>query len=259
MVLNKVPDPRQAHEIQMVASRSAVTSPSVFAADRHIYQSATADRWIGLLVTIALYALILSICLITTTFPPRPASTLTVVNLRPEASLPENRPQEEEAPKPVEEKAKPVEPVKVQQTERSIIPVAPIATPLPPPDPKPSEPSASERQSAAPRTVPARPAPQLSSKRPDSWEGRVLAALNTQRRYPSGAMRLRQQGVPYIRIVIDREGKVLSSRLERSSGFFELDREAVALPKRASPFPKPPAAGAGDAVELIVPVEFFFT
>jgi len=68
---------------------------------------------------------------------------------------------------------------------------------------------------------------------------------------------LRQQGVPYVRIIIDREGKVLSSRLERSSRFFELDREAVALAKRASPLPKPPLERFGGTLELVVPVEFF--
>jgi protein TonB len=71
------------------------------------------------------------------------------------------------------------------------------------------------------------------------------------------AMARRQQGVPYIRFVMDRDGKVLSSRLERSSGFPDLDREAVSLPKRASPLPKPPDNKRGDTLELVVPVEFF--
>lgn len=62
--------------------------------------------------------------------------------------------------------------------------------------------------------------------------------------------------MPYIRFVMDRAGKVLSSRLERSSGFPDLDREAVALPKRAQPLPKPPNDKPGDTIELVVPVEF---
>ncbi|MPT49375.1 MAG: energy transducer TonB, partial [Sphingobium sp.] len=49
----------------------------------------------------------------------------------------------------------------------------------------------------------------------------------------------------------------LSVRLERSSGFRSLDDEAVALPKRASPLPKPPEDVKGDTIELVVPVEFF--
>jgi len=56
---------------------------------------------------------------------------------------------------------------------------------------------------------------------------------------------------------MDRGGRVLSASLERSSGFAELDREAMSLPNRAQPLPKPPEERAGDTLELVVPVEFF--
>ncbi len=85
----------------------------------------------------------------------------------------------------------------------------------------------------------------------------MLAQLNKFRRYPRIAMVQRQQGVPWIRFVMDREGKVLSVRLERSSGSSDLDREVIALPKRAQPLPKPPQDKPGDTLELIVPVEFY--
>lgn len=43
-----------------------------------------------------------------------------------------------------------------------------------------------------------------------------------------------------IRFVVNREGYVLSSQLIKSSGVAILDREALALIKRAQPLPKPP-------------------
>ena len=49
----------------------------------------------------------------------------------------------------------------------------------------------------------------------------------------------------------------LTLQLERPSGFPDLDREAVALPKRAQPLPKPPDDRPGATLELVVPVEFF--
>ncbi len=55
---------------------------------------------------------------------------------------------------------------------------------------------------------------------------------------------------------MDRAGNVLSARLERSCGYVELDREAVALAKRAEPLPRPPAEIEGQTVELVVPIEF---
>lgn len=213
----------------------------------------------GMSVTAALYALILALAFLTinTILPPKPSTaTLTVVSLRPEASPPETPPSEEEASEPQEKKIEPPQP-RPAQVERPLVPIAQTFAPSAPLEPKRSDPAPVEHQNAALRTAPAPPAPQLSSDTPDSWEGRVLAALNKQRRYPPGAARLRQQGVPYVRIIIDREGKILSSRLERSSRFFELDREAVALARRASPLPKPPPERVGDTLELVVPVEFF--
>ncbi|MFT3967795.1 MAG: energy transducer TonB [Sphingobium sp.] len=85
----------------------------------------------------------------------------------------------------------------------------------------------------------------------------MLGALDKVKRYPREASFRRQQGVPYIRFVMDRQGRLLSVRLERSCGFRSLDEEAVSLPRRAQPLPKPPEEVKGDTIELVVPVEFF--
>lgn len=55
---------------------------------------------------------------------------------------------------------------------------------------------------------------------------------------------------------MDRNGSAISVRLERSSGAAALDDEALSLPRRAQPLPTPPKEVAGDAIELVVPVEF---
>jgi protein TonB len=59
-----------------------------------------------------------------------------------------------------------------------------------------------------------------------------------------------------VRFTIDRQGNVLSSALEESSGHDTLDQAAVELPRRASPLPPPPSAVARDRMELVVPVRF---
>jgi len=192
----------------------------------------------------------------TYTAPPAP-TTLSVFDVAPPASLPETPPEEKEVPKPATKK--PPEPQQVRPIERTIVPIAPVSQPMPVAMVKPADLGPREPETATPKTVPAPPAPQVASNGPDTWEGRVLAQLNRHRRYPRAAMARRQQGVPYIRFVIDRDGEVLSSRLERSSGFPDLDREAVALAKRASPLPKPPYEKRGETIELVVPVEFFLS
>jgi protein TonB len=187
---------------------------------------------------------------------PPPAGPL-VIALRPLASPEEAPPSVNEAPKPVQKKEKPPAPPKVRPVESAIVPIPAVAVPVPVVTPRIYDPEPMEPKTAAPKTAPAPPAPSTASNAPDTWEGKVLAQLNKYRRYPGVAKTRHQQGVPYIRFVMDREGRVLSSRLERSSGFPELDREAVNLPKRASPLPKPPENKVGDTLELVVPVEFF--
>lgn len=89
------------------------------------------------------------------------------------------------------------------------------------------------------------------------WAGLVLAALQRAKRYPHAAIRTRQEGTSWIRFTVDRRGRVRSAHLQRSSGVESLDQEALDLPIRAQPLPKPPKAVAGHRIELIVPIEFF--
>jgi len=179
--------------------------------------------------------------------------TLSVFDVAPPAAPPEPRreippgPEQVEREKPLPEPDRP----KIEPPEIQLRSDKPISLPLPVPDPGPPV-----ERTTAPEARPLPPASQASDARP-TWEGMVLAALNQKKRYPRDAQFNRQQGVPYIRFVMNREGRVLSSTLERSSGFRSLDEEAVALPKRAQPLPKPPDEVPGDPIELVVPVEFF--
>jgi protein TonB len=90
-----------------------------------------------------------------------------------------------------------------------------------------------------------------------TWQQLLLAHIERQKRYPSLARRRRQEGVTYLRFVMDREGQVLSARIERSSGYAILDEETMALIERAAPLPAPPPEVSGKQIELIVPVQFF--
>lgn len=180
-----------------------------------------------------------------TALTPEPA---VFIDLAPPAAPPE--PPSERPPGPREEPT----PEPMPTPERRIETPAPnpeVAIPDPPP--APPKPVA---QATAPPVQPLPPAPRASSGQP-TWEGQVLGRLNQFKRYPNLARRAGRQGAPHIRFVMNREGRVLSSRLERSSGFKPLDEEAVALPARAQPLPGPPEGVGGATLELVVPVEFF--
>jgi protein TonB len=158
--------------------------------------------------------------------------------------------------------------------------VNPLISLSPPPalsvPPEPASPAVAEPIDATGRTAAAEPPASFSrgsgghadSALPpaigaasdrSNWAGLVLGRLEQFRQYPVAARAKRQEGVCYVRFTIDRKGHVLASSLDRTSGHASLDREAVALVRRADPLPAPPAEIDGETVTLSVPVEFFLT
>jgi protein TonB len=255
MVLEQQPEPARAAPPSLPKELTVAPMPG----EQHGYRADRGNRVFGLAITAGIYALALAgfFFTISQIVPVKVQSpALSVFDVNPPASPPETPPKEKDGPKPVENKEKQPELRKVRPIEPSKIQISPMTVPISVATPKPADPGPKEPETAAPKTAPAPPAPQVSSNTPDTREGRVLAILNKHRRYPRMAMIQRQQGVPYIRFVMNREGKVLSVRIERSSGHRALDQEALALPKRAQPLPKPPEDVKGETIELVVPVEF---
>jgi protein TonB len=89
-----------------------------------------------------------------------------------------------------------------------------------------------------------------------TWQGLLLGRLKQYRRYPRRAESAGQEGVVHVRFTVDRRGVVLTSRIDRSSGYPLLDDEILATVQRANPMPPPPPEIGGDPVEVVVPVDF---
>ncbi len=87
----------------------------------------------------------------------------------------------------------------------------------------------------------------------------VLAWLERHKEYPSRAQRRRQEGVVLLFIAIDREGRVLEARIEKSAGYDILDRATLGMLERAAPLPPVPDDVPRKRLEMIVPVQFFIT
>lgn len=151
-------------------------------------------------------------------------------------------------------------------TERPLAEALPAAVPVPeriaeamperPASPTSPGDAAERSQQVAPPAPSLPPAPRHAGRTQANWTGEVLARLERFRRYPRAAQVTRQQGVAYVLVRIDRQGRVLSAALQRSSGHALLDEEALQTFSRAQPLPPPPAS-LPDPVELEVPVEFF--
>jgi protein TonB len=95
-----------------------------------------------------------------------------------------------------------------------------------------------------------------SSNAVPTWKSQIVALLERNKRYPHEAHARGQHGVVQVLFTLDRAGLLRESRVVRSSGAAALDEEALALLRRAQPFPPPPAEMPGATVDLTVPVRF---
>ena len=197
-----------------------------------------------------------------TEIPPGPEQVMSDASPnKPVESLEEKEKVEEKvASKPVEEP-----PPEIKPAPNPDIAVEPPPQEVPTPqhqEPRPPAPTTSTPQALPNRTaaIPAAPTqgritPTNSNAVP-TWKTQIVALLERNKRYPAAAQSRREQGVAQVFFSLDRQGRVINSRIARSSGANALDEEALALLRRAQPFPAPPRELPGEHVDLTVPIRF---
>jgi len=88
-----------------------------------------------------------------------------------------------------------------------------------------------------------------------SYLGKTRMRIEKAKRYPREARRMGWEGKVVVSFQINRKGEVGGIRLIQSSGYEELDREALATLRRASPF-SPPPLNEEERLELEIPLVF---
>lgn len=142
----------------------------------------------------------------------------------------------EEEPEPLDEPDRPRD--SVQKPQPRQVATVPNAMPLMP---------ARATEPAAP------PPPQAAQPGPPPH---YLAQLSARLERKKKKLARNIEGIALIRFVIRRDGTLVSCTLARSSGIDLIDREAVALPERAGPFPPIPPDFTGSELVLTVPINF---
>jgi protein TonB len=143
--------------------------------------------------------------------------------------------------------AAPPEPTSEQQKVEQQVPPPPPAehadAVLPKDEPKPIEPPKQEVQPPAPQTT----APpkndhvgQFTQAASNAYSALIVGHLDKYKRYPAAAHGA--VGKATLRFTLDRGGKLVDVAIVASSGNAVLDEEALAIVRRADPFPKFPAA-----------------
>ena len=179
---------------------------------------------------------------------------------KPVESLEEKQKVEKVASKPVEEPPPEVKPA--PNPEVAVEPPREVQHESPRQAPHLPAPTTSAPQAIPERTaaLPAAPTqgritPQNSSALA-TWRSQIVAVIERNKHYPETSARRGEQGVTQVFFSLDRQGRVIDSRVVRSSGASALDEEALALLRRAQPFPPVPPEILGDRVNLILPLRF---
>ncbi len=89
-----------------------------------------------------------------------------------------------------------------------------------------------------------------------SYQSRLVAHLRRYRTYPNAARSKRLQGTAIVSFTIDGGGRVVGASLAKGTGHSILDREALAMVRRASPFPAIPAGMSKSRVTVRAPIRF---
>lgn len=167
-------------------------------------------------------------------------------------------PKQVEAPPPPKPKPQPPKPKVVKKPE-----------PLPEPPPKPVEtqvatapPSVSGVEGKA-GTQTSQNAGNADNSAGGGIPGELVdymsvlqAWLEKHKEYPRGARLRRIEGTTLLYFVMNKGGKVIDFRIQKSSGFKMLDKEVEAMIERAQPLPQIPEDMNRDKLELVVPVQF---
>jgi protein TonB len=229
-------------------------------------------RWgVSLAVIAALHAVGLFVAV---TFkvplqPPPPPAEPIMLDLEPlpapppppEPPPPEPPPPAAEIPPPPPDPEPPPPPEKPPEV---VLPKPPPPPPVihkpvvkkPPPIPRPVQAVPQPQPDIPPPPVPmpARPAaPQVSVDPMAAYRATLGAILKSHLRYPIPSRQRHEEGTTTVEFTLDRNGRLVDATIVHGSGHELLDQEALAMLRRASPFPPPPGV---DSFHTTVPVIF---
>src|SRR5262245_38421741 len=165
------------------------------------------------------------------------------------------------APGPEQQQSKPAP--DVQQPKAEETPLEKIEPPPPIPDvdvqlPAEAKPPDKPKEQPTPpvpeTTSPPRPRP--SAAQVASWHRRIALQVERHKSYTASARARHETGTAELAFTLDRNGKVVASRVTRTSGFAALDQETIDTVRRAQPFPPPPPNMPGETFDFTVPIRF---
>jgi len=183
--------------------------------------------------------------------------------------------QKPEPPAAIPEPPKPIEPPKPEPIKEVIKPKVtpkPIAKPIEAPSPIAQEeappPPAVDKVIAVEPVIESKPeviAPTpIETPTPpvdmdnalNEYGGLLGRAIAKHKQYPKIAQMRGWQGDVMLDLKLDGDGNLLTAKVHNSSGHEALDKQALEMVRKASPFPAPPDALRNRTFNITVPVSF---
>jgi protein TonB len=163
------------------------------------------------------------------------------------------------APGPEQQQSKAAQdiqqPEQTQQEKIEPPPPVPDAEVRLPEEVKPAEKPKEEPTPPVPETT-SPPRPRPSAAQVASWHRRIAQQVERHKGYPASARARHETGTAELAFTLDRNGKVATSRIVRTSGSATLDQETIDTVRRAQPFPPPPPNMPGETFDFTVPIRF---
>ncbi|HEX7858416.1 MAG TPA: energy transducer TonB [Sphingobium sp.] len=144
-------------------------------------------------------------------------------------------------------------------------PVAAVTTPVAAQSPAsslPSSPAAATQGSSRQPATPQRRgvADGLDADAPAgkslAYAAKIRSWLYAHKIYPRRARMQHEEGIVRVRFILDRTGTLIEGMIVTASGKVSLDEEAIAMMRRASPYPRAPETVPGERLEFVAPIEF---
>lgn len=111
-------------------------------------------------------------------------------------------------------------------------------------------------QNSAQASAPAAPQAATVGSPTGSYAAQLRRHIESFKVYPRQAKRRRIEGEVTVAFTMDRQGRVLSSRIQKGSGSSELDQAALDMLEAAQPLPRPPADVPGDKLAITYSTAF---
>jgi len=92
-----------------------------------------------------------------------------------------------------------------------------------------------------------------------SYFAELMAWLDQHKDYPAALKKQKQQGVVVLTFSINKNGEVLTAKIQKSSGFPILDQAALDMLAKAEPVPAIPDSMNRDRLLLSIPIEYSLT